>query len=537
MSFCKVIFFSFLLYVNTVFAGENVRHTILADGKEIAYFGHIPGACDPAKILPLVCMSHITNRGGDVKYQHSGRTELNVPTSFKPDKATFAKTLTVNNGYGDGSYEKDEKIHIWASQQENKVFTHWTGDVEYLESAVEYHTTVKMPDKNISITAQYANISPTMRMIALPVKGAERTKNILIYLPQKDKLKGVVWFLHGTNGTAANMVYDIEAKQMIDRLMTLDYGIIGITSEESEYNLDFDGDGNKRWTYGIDSNLVDFANIRAIRDTLIGRGRIDRSTQHIACGYSAGGAFAEFVANVLKWKCSINHNASGSLPLSSQAIVPYIVSISENDRHPDVGQAGNTAAKINIENYRNRNICSKLLEHKKSPLYPERFDRSPLISEQQSIAIFNEIKNNNKLNADNYFINFSDALKLDIFANPQKYPVIATLSNEQKLDVEHQIDVVNAEHNVKAEFNGYMINFIQNLCSTTATEDVNLQPLFFYPNPAMSGITFEDVLSYEIYDMAGNLLLKGRSKEVDVEGLKSGMYIVRSGIKVGKLVR
>ncbi|MBK8818385.1 MAG: hypothetical protein IPN49_04580, partial [Saprospiraceae bacterium] len=238
-------------------------------------------------------------------------------------------------------------------------------------------------------------------------------------------------------------------------------------------------------------------------------GRIDRSTKHIAYGYSAGGAFAELVVNVLKWKASINHNAPGSEPFSLQATVPYIVSISENDRHPDVGAAGNAQSKINIKNYTDRNICAVLLEHKKSPLYPERFDRSPLISEQQSIAIFNEIKNNNNLDANNNFINFSDALSLDIIANPQNYPVIVNLTNAQKAHLENQIDVTNAEHNVKADFNGYLVDFIQNLCGTTATEDIEQQSLFFFPNPSSSSITFEDVLSYEIYDMTGKLMLKG----------------------------
>lgn len=55
-----------------------------------------------------------------------------------------------------------------------------------------------------------------------------------------------------------------------------------------------------------------------------------------------------------------------------------------------------------------------------------------MISEQQSIAIFNEIKNNNNLDANNNFINFSDALSLDIIANPQNYPVIVNLTNAQK---------------------------------------------------------------------------------------------------------
>ena len=78
-----------------------------------------------------------------------------------------------------------------------------------------------------------------------------------------------------------------------------------------------------------------------------------------------------------------------------------------------------------------------------------------MISEQQSIAIFNEIKNNNNLDANNNFINFSDALSLDIIANPQKYPVIVNLTNAQKAHLANQIDVTNAKHNKKTDFNGY----------------------------------------------------------------------------------
>ena len=37
---------------------------------------------------------------------------------YSLDESTSAKTLTVNNGYGDGYYEKDEKIHVRSEQQD-----------------------------------------------------------------------------------------------------------------------------------------------------------------------------------------------------------------------------------------------------------------------------------------------------------------------------------------------------------------------------------------------------------------------------------
>ncbi|MBK7524509.1 MAG: hypothetical protein IPI53_10250 [Saprospiraceae bacterium] len=47
-----------------------------------------------------------------------------------------------------------------------------------------------------------------------------------------------------------------------------------------------------------------------------------------------------------------------------------------------------------------------------------------------------------------------------VCTNPQNYPVIAAnLTNTTKAHLENQIDVTNAEHNVKADFNGYLVDF------------------------------------------------------------------------------
>ena len=43
--------------------------------------------------------------------------------------------------------------YLVGSAADGKVFTHWTGDVQYPESAKEYHTRVVMPNRNVSVTA------------------------------------------------------------------------------------------------------------------------------------------------------------------------------------------------------------------------------------------------------------------------------------------------------------------------------------------------------------------------------------------------
>ncbi|MBK9270949.1 MAG: hypothetical protein IPM48_05085 [Saprospiraceae bacterium] len=444
--------------------------------------------------------------------------------------------LVVQDGYGDGFYQEAEVVHVWAAQKDGMVFTHWSGDVENLESPEEYHTVCTMPGKNISIRANYAVLEDDMRLTPTIIKAKENNKRIQIYLPSKDKLKGVVWFLHGTNGNATNMMYDIEVKQFVDRLMSKDYGVIGITSEESEFDIDFDNDGNFRWSYGLDTNLIDFANIRAVRDTLIARGRFDFQTDHFAFGYSAGGAFTEFLVNAMGWKAAINHNSSGSEILSQLAKIPYIVSISENDRNPGVGPVGNGQAKTNLKNYRDRGACAHLLEHKKSPLFPERFDRSSLISETLSKNIFQDLKNNDLLDENNFLKYFSDSLRIILLANPSAFPSIVTLNPAQLNDLENQIDVTNAEHNVKAEFHGFTMKFIEEFCNISSTNNTNKETAYFYPNPATDQIIFDKESGYQLFDCNGGLILRGKSIKVDLQHVQAGVYILDVENKKGKLI-
>ena len=58
------------------------------------------------------------------------------------------------------------------------------------------------------------------------------------------------------------MAFNIETKQFIDLNMTRGYGIVAISSEESQDNTDYDGNGSIQWSYSLDSNAIDFANIR-----------------------------------------------------------------------------------------------------------------------------------------------------------------------------------------------------------------------------------------------------------------------------------
>ena len=440
-------------------------------------------------------------------------------------------TLEVEDGYGGGTIEEGKTVHIWAAEKEGMVFSFWSGDTEHLESPLEYHTVVTMPAGNVHVVANYSLLHPDMKFETLTVKGSERNKKIYTYFPTKDKIKGVVWMFHGTNGNALAWVNEIENRQLSNRLMASDYGIIAITSEESEFEMDFNNDGNYRWSYGIDSNLIDIANIRAIRDALFASGKYNETTPHIALGFSAGGAFTEFVANVLHWKAAVNHNTSGSPVLSENGIIPYFHCISENDNHPDVGAAGNQEAVVNYQNYLDRDACVVFETFLKMPLYPERFDRSSLITESLSKAIFNEIRMNNGLDENNYLKGLYDDFEQVVLNNIPDFPVIASLTIPQRNHVKDQIQTTNAEHHFKADFNGRTVEFIQSVCYTTKTEDFSDQvnePVLITPNPAMDFITFAVDGPIRIYSASGQLMNVCTDSFQDISTYQPGLYFVKS---------
>ncbi|MBC7884351.1 MAG: T9SS type A sorting domain-containing protein, partial [Saprospiraceae bacterium] len=449
-------------------------------------------------------------------------------------------TLDVENGYGDGIIEEGKTVHVWAEEREGMVFSHWSGDTERLESSIEYHTTLTMPAENVHINANYSNLLPDMEFEALTIPGAERNKKIYTYFPTKDKIKGVVWLFHGTNGNAVAWVNEIENRQLSNRLMASDYGIVAITSEESEFEIDFNNDGNFRWSYGVDSSLIDFANIRAVRDALLAGGKFNSNTPHTALGFSAGGAFTEFVAVVLKWRAAVNHNAKGNLILSENSTVPYFHSISENDNHPDVGLAGNQEARDHYQNYLDRDACVNFEEFLQMPLFAERFARSPLISKTLSAAIFNEIKTNNGLDEADYIKGLYNDLEQVVLNNISNFPVIASLTGGQRNHVKDQIQTTNAEHHFKSDFNGRTLEFIQTVCNTTGTDDHfadTKESIQITPNPAMDFITINAEGPIRIYDTAGRLRNECNDSGQDISTYQPGLYIVKTNKGFGRFVK
>lgn len=98
---------------------------------------------------------------GDTAYVSNAKSA--TATVTMPDKAVTlqatyktAYCLTVNNGTGDGWYAAGAKVTVKAdAPAKNKVFSKWTGDVDFLSRTDSPCVTLTMPSEPVEVTANY----------------------------------------------------------------------------------------------------------------------------------------------------------------------------------------------------------------------------------------------------------------------------------------------------------------------------------------------------------------------------------------------
>lgn len=452
--------------------------------------------------------------------------------------------LTVNNGYGSGMYKAGDLVHIWGGEQpNNKIFIRWDGDTQYLKNDNEWHTTLVMPDQDVTVTAFIPELPANTALNNLNIKGAENIKNVTLFFPPKQDLKGVVWLWHGTNGFGINWSKNYDMYSYAKYLMYHNYAVVATDCEERTLDMDLNGDGLYRYSFGIDSNLIDQANIRALRDTFIHRGLMDYSTTNFAAGFSAGGAFSEFLPNIFDWRASFNQSAAGIEVLSLNATKPYYHVISINDNHPDVGPEGVLESIEYAQNYLNRDVCMELQLYDSQPLHPERFALDGSISVEKSRAIFDEIKTNNGLNSDNTLALSPNQMVESAANNPSQFPIILSLTQTQRNFVVDQLGVTYGYHIFKSEYNGRCLHFFETTCDkTVSTEEYEAKSSHFicYPNPTTNTILIKDYLGpIEVYDQGSQLVIKVEGSSVDLSNLPVGLYFLKTaqGVQKVELIR
>lgn len=374
--------------------------------------------------------------------------------------------VTVVNGYGSGLYRAGDTVHIFSDAiKENEIFEMWTGeDVSLLNSKDEWHTWFVMPDRDMTFNNRKIIIDP-FELKFEQIKGRDRLKPVYYFFP--DRPVGVVYLLHGTMGTARNLVTTFEWKQLIKALGYYHFGIIVTESEESTLRKDLNNDGKIRWQMlPLDkSENVDYANLIAITQAFENRGIIDKGLPHYSVGMSNGGAFSTVLAMMNDFRAAVSYCAPSGARLAALTSVPVLFCMAGHDANPAVGAKGNAEALSNSQVIAGRGICSRYLVKPASPLYAERFARSGEITLKQSLAIFNELKANGYLDDRNYIKGDAASVTEAMNSRAGLFPSLRGLTPALRHFVNDQILLSASDHKMFSDFTAATIRFLRSQCA------------------------------------------------------------------------
>ena len=381
-----------------------------------------------------------------------------------PPPSSDSATLTVVNGYGSGRYKVGDTVNIWSKAiPSDSLFNTWTGYSALLNNAGEWHNSFVMPSSNVTLTATLSLLQPFTLNYEM-IKGVNILKNVYYYFPATQK--GMVYLLHGTGGSAKNLVDNFEWQEMINDLVNTGYAIIVTEAEEVSLNTDLNGDGVLRWALlPLDTTTnVDYGNIRALTDTFYARGYAQPGTPRYSIGMSDGGAFSAALSFIYKYAAGVSYCAPTSTVVTSSSITPLQFCMAKYDNNPSVGAAGDAQAQTNSGALTARGICSPFFLHDHSPVYPQRFARWNGISLSLSTSIYTELQSNHFLDGKNYLTATGDTIGTKVTATPSLYPVMSSLSLPQYTFVTNELNIMYAAHQFFSDYNKTTISFLGSPC-------------------------------------------------------------------------
>ncbi len=372
--------------------------------------------------------------------------------------------LTVQNGYGSGTYPVGATVHVWAAvRPQDQLVTGWTGDAALLADPEEWHTTLVMPARDVTVGATVVDRPATL--VASTFTGVTtREKTVRSLIPPG--ARGLVLFLHGTGGSAS-FITSTEAFAVALRALESGYGVLGTEAEEAVAG-DLDGDGKERWDASLGLLNLDLGNLNALVTNLRATGAIGATAPLFALGMSNGGSMAVTLGALggapvaaafpaLRFGAVISHCASGRAAAANVTTTPTAFFVCQNDDNPEVDNADAAAKSAAIAA---RGVPSLYAEHPASPLYDERFLRVGL-PPATSQALAAEARAAGFIGSGGFFTTPTDAIVVAALANPALLPTLAALPPSSQRQVVDQVRVMQAEHQMFSDWARRAIAFFE----------------------------------------------------------------------------
>jgi dienelactone hydrolase len=347
-------------------------------------------------------------------------------------------SVTVAGGSGAGSYRKGAEVHIWANPPgAGQVFDCWTGDAAELEDACEAHTKIASLKRAVGLTATY-KAAPVWQRTRETVNGVD----FGYYFPPG--YKAVIFRFHGTGGGFVSFFSQTEERRFADDAVADGYAVVALESADRT---------NKVWDFtNPPATNRDLQNVAAIIFGLRSRGLLQPGKPLFALGFSNGGTFASFIATEGNWRAAAVYCSTGLDSWMDTTNVPHIWNLAANDTRFEA--AGVRASSAQSRALARRGVAAGHNTNLSSPVYPERFWRLDGLTEADSAAIYNGLKNAGLLDADDYLI---DSPRVNGWR--QAIPPPYNQNDQLMRDIGNQLDNCWAEHQFYSDFNRRTIEF------------------------------------------------------------------------------
>ncbi len=408
--------------------------------------------------------SDSTGSGGAGSAGSAGAGGFDGGADVAPD-ASGAHTLTVVHGYGSGTYTPGQVVHVWAAVLPwTELVEGWTGDADLLDFPAEWHATLTMPPRDVTLEAKIKPMDVTLGESTF-LGSTQLPKTVLSHWPASPK--GLVLLLHGTGGSA-KMIEKAEERYVALAAVHRGYAVVATEAEEVVAG-DQNADDKIRWNPALAKDNVDFANLDSLVGQLRQEGKLAADAPLHVIGMSNGGAMAVSLGAVggstvasdfpnLRFEGAVSVCANGRLTSAQVTTTPTAWLLCAND---DNDQVSNDDARANSEVLRERGIPTLVDEHPASPLYDQRFMRVPGVDEAKSLALAAGLRAGGFVGDDGLFLVSTTAMQETVQSNPDAFPALTSTEGKTLSEVVNQIRVMQAEHQFYSDWAARALDFLE----------------------------------------------------------------------------
>ena len=375
--------------------------------------------------------------------------------------------LTVNGGYGSGTYPGGTRVDIFAATPAaGQVFDRWTGDTSVFGNGAVTpllaHTQITLPNSAVTLTATYKT-APTWTPVSVTAFNPQPftaqgsttpttvSSTLSYYIPTG--AIGLVFLLHDSGGSASDWFNQPESALLLRELVAAGYGVAALNSVNRNTQI-----WNGQATLAANPDALNHV---AALNKFATDGLLPATRPIFLLGLAAGAdtavRYADLLANATPARPirgTVLYCAAG---IETQAVVsriPELFILADNDS--TLAITGATTARENSALLAGRGLASTVINNVAAPVHPGRFRALSLTNASFTTAdattVWNAVKNAGFIDS-NYYVKAIPTDTALAAAVPATY-------KSRLPDIAAQLRVAYAEQNFLADANARVLAWL-----------------------------------------------------------------------------